>query len=192
MELDDLKGLWQAQDAPSELDEATLQGIRDFDKKVKRDRLVIRVLLPLTCAYVLAMAVIFGGPFYVTGILVTIAAMLFFILRFRKIQQPGATGLLEGDSKKAIQKNLHTFHAYQRMAKRVTPLYGVILIIGQVISFLEFIQGYSLGMIILYSALYALGLALFFQLVYHLYMRKWRRKWQPIVDRLEEQMQEFS
>lgn len=192
MEFEDIQGLWQSQETPQGLDEATMKVVRQFERKVRRDKFMLWVTLPLTCAFILILAFWYGDPLYAVGIGINILAMVLFLFHFRKIKAPGKAHAPEEATGDFLRHNLSVLWDYKRMARRITPVYGGLLVLGQVVSFASFLKDQEIWTQVGICLAYALGLSLFFLFTYYLYMRKWNRKWKPLMEKLEQELGEFS
>lgn len=192
MKIDALQSLWQGQSAPETLEADTLKEVKAFQRKAKRQRLFIYIILPLTSLLILSMILIEDDPFYIAGILVNVFAMGLAVWKFRQ------TGPIEKASDSTamtpefLQRQLTRLEALERISTNIIPVYLILILSGQVLASVAFIRESSLAFQVLFLTCYSVGLALFFGITYYFGRRGWKRKWQPYRDLLSGAMEEVN
>jgi|GEM_PF-3836142 len=192
MEINDLQTLWQGQAAPETLAVDTLAEVQSFQRKAKRQKLFIYILLPLTSIFILSMILLENNPFYVAGILINVVAMGFAVWKFKQtgpIDNPKEAASLTPEF---IQRQLDRLSALESLSKRTIPLYLFLIMGGQVLASVAFIQERSTSFQVLFLLSYGLGLSLFAGVTYYFGRRKWIRKWEPYRQLLDKRMDEIE
>ncbi len=184
-EFEDLQQLWQSQSAPVELDAATREGIDRFHRRTRISKRVLYITMPATVAYLGLMIYLYGSFWYTLGIVVTMAAIGFFLFAFQKYQRLLRPIHQPKDTRAFALAHLDQLEASDRFARRTFPPYALILLIGLSLSIVGFIEDRTLGERILFHAVYAGGLSAFFYGIWCVTQRRWKRKFGGLKGRLE-------
>lgn len=192
MEFEDIQGIWQTQSAPVELEASILQQIEAYRKKIRRSKLGMYISLPATIVFILSMILVEDNPYYVSGILISVVAMILAMIQYKRLGPVDTPKEPGNDSASFVRHQLEQFKAHKRFKQRFMPYYFALLFIGQMVSAAAFVEDRSLTYKIIYFSCYAVGVSIVFATIYYFSRRRYRKKWGPLRSKLLEMLAQLE
>jgi len=192
-EFDDLQHIWQGQKADVELPaaEETLAGIRQLQKRVRRERRMITYTFLSTFVVLGGTTLIYPRLFFVVGIVIVILAMTIIMWLFWKNKEAESGAGFEASNRQFLEKNIRFMQKRREITSRYMPLYAFLLILGLNVSYIDLLQemGLEIGMRIALHLGFSLLMALFFYIGIKKHLHKFDKKVQPLIDGLRKMIE---